>query len=174
MAGLCATQPARRRWAGVLVAAALAAPGLVAGAQHVNPRAAILQQFRDRVNEYVKFRNEVRSRMPKLKETSDPAEITRREQALGRALRAARAGAGRGDIFTPEVTALLRETIRANLGQRPPGERQAALSEVPVGLAMKVNDTYPPALPLATVPPTLLAQLPVLPDTLDTASSVNV
>jgi hypothetical protein len=146
-----------------LTALVAGASGLAAQSQPVNPQALELKNFRDHVDEYVKLREKVRAGMPKLKETSDPAEITRREHALGNAVRAARAGAKQGEVFTPEVCRILRETIRDNFRRRPPNESHAALASVPE-TPLKVNDTYPSSIPLATVPPTLLAQLPPLPD----------
>ncbi|MBP1635890.1 MAG: hypothetical protein H6Q10_2464 [Acidobacteria bacterium] len=151
----------------LLTAAVVAgAPGLAAWPQPVNPHALALKGFRDRVDQYVRLRNRVRAGMPKLAETSDPAEITNRERALGEAVRAARAGASRGEIFSPDVVPFFRETIGANFRQRPPKERQAALASVP-DEPLKVNDAYPATVPLATVPPTLLAQLPPLPETVE-------
>jgi hypothetical protein len=150
-----------------LLTALLGASVVQAHGQPANPRAEALERFRDRVDAYVQLRDKVRAGMPKLEETSDPAEITRREQALGEAIRAARADAKQGDILTPEVARVLREVIRSNFRQRPPKERQAALASLPGKLTLKVNDAYPSTSPLATVPPTLLGQLPPLPDALE-------
>lgn len=155
------------RAATFLLAVLVAGSAPQAHGQQVNPRAEVLKQFRDGVDEYLKLRDKVCAGMPKLEETSDPAEITRRERALGEAIRAARAGAKQGGIFTPEVADIFRETIRANLSQRPPQERKAALDSLPGKLALDVNDFYPSTVPLATVPPKLLRQLPRLPDTLE-------
>ncbi|RPJ84417.1 MAG: hypothetical protein EHM13_04385 [Acidobacteria bacterium] len=157
----------KTRLRAVALAAVLAAPGLPAQGQAVNPHAQALQEFRERVDEYVKLRDKVRAEMPKLEETSDPAEITSREHALGVAIRAARSAARQGEIFRPEVARIFRETIRSNFSRRSPKERQAALDALPGNLALKINDSYPPTVPLATVPPTLLRQLPPLPDTLE-------
>jgi hypothetical protein len=151
------------------VAVALAAgsvPNATGHRQEVNPHARILQEFRKRVDGYIELREKARSGMPGLKETSEPAEITRREKALGRAVRAARSGAKQGEIFTPDISRVIRETIRANFIERDPKERRAALDGLP-DKPLGVNEAYPSTLPLATVPPTLLRQLPQLPDTLE-------
>jgi hypothetical protein len=159
--------------AAALLAAALSAPGAapaLAGPRQeprVNPGALTIKQFLDRVDAYLKLREKVRSEMPKLKETSDPKEITSRERALGEAIRGARPGATQGEIFSVDVAPILRQIIAKNLNQRSPAERRAAIASLPSKVILKVNDFYPTTVPLATVPPTLLAELPRLPDTLE-------
>jgi hypothetical protein len=151
----------------VALTASVAGAGVGAQGEAARSREAALNAFRQRVEDYVELRNKVRGDMGKLEETTDPAEITRRERALGAAIREARAGARAGDLFTPDVAQLIRATVRANLERRPKPEKAAALSEVPGRRAVKVNDPYPDDIPLATVPPTLLGQLPPLPETLE-------
>jgi hypothetical protein len=75
--------------------------------------------------------------------------------------------ARQGDIFTPEVAPTIRKVIRDDFARRTPHERAAALQEVPTGLGLKVNDEYPKSIPLATVPPKLIAAMPPLPDALE-------
>ena len=83
-------------------------------------------------------------------------------------MRAARATAKQGDIFTPEMQDLIRKAM-AQIIARPDGRqiRSSILDENPVGVKIQVNDRYPDKVPLATMPPQLLARIPKLPDGLE-------
>ena len=67
-----------------------------------NPDAAVLQSFKARVDAYMKLRKEAVKGAPSLKETNDPAKIKASQDAMSMQIRAARATAKHGDIFTPE------------------------------------------------------------------------
>ncbi|MGE5357446.1 MAG: hypothetical protein ACM3NQ_00395 [Bacteroidales bacterium] len=129
-------------------------------------RSEIRREFKQAVEAYRKLRKEQEARVGPLPKTSDPAAITRRQHALGDAIRAARAGAHQGDIFTPAVAAMLKGIIAQDLQERGPVDRQAFIVSQP-DTTVHVNDFYPTTVPLATVPPRLLAELPVLPDGLE-------
>ena len=157
-----------RRFTPLLTVALVLALGPIAGGQQpVNPRAAVLSQFQERVDAYLELRGKASSGLKKLEETNDPEEVTARQQALGRAIKAARPEARPGDIFFPEVAALLKEAVREDFRRRPAAERSASLASVPDAPKVGINDPYPSAVPLATVPARLLAQLPRLPDELE-------
>src|SRR6185503_11820595 len=81
--------------------AALAWPAGAAEPPKVNPKAAELKEFSDRVAKYVELHKKADGDVPSLKRTDDPAEIASREKLLGEAIRAARKDAKVGDIFTP-------------------------------------------------------------------------
>jgi len=135
--------------------------------QAVNLRAEVLSQFQKRVDAYLELREKASAGVKKLEETKNPEEVTARQQALGRAIKAARPHARRGEIFFPEVAALVREAVREDFRRRPAAERSAAFASVPNAPKLGINDYYPSAVPLATVPPRLLAQLPRLPEELE-------
>ncbi len=78
----------------------------------------------------------------------------------------ARADARPGDLLVPEVAAILRDTVRSDFAQRSPEQRAATVQEIP-SLRLEVNRVYPTSVPLATVPPKLLAAMPRLPDGLE-------
>ena len=151
-------------------AAAVLALGLsarLAGQQPVNPRAEVLSHFQDRIDSYMQLREKAVSGVKKLDETMNPAQVTARQQSLGRAIANARATARPGDIFFPEVAELIKEAVRRDFRRRPAKERAAAVASVPKAPAVGINDPYPAAVPLATVPPKLLAELPRLPEELE-------
>ncbi len=133
----------------------------------VNPLAATLKQFQDHVDAYRQVRAQAVAGIGTLPKTSDPAVIAERQQQLAQAIRGARADAKQGDIFTPRVASVIRRFIARDLARRRPVDRRAFIVEQP-DVHLRVNDFYPVAtVPLATVPPRLLKQLPRLPDGLE-------
>src|ERR1043166_5265201 len=136
----------------------------------VNAGAAILQDFSRRVDEYVKLRKTVESGLPKLKQTLSPSEITEHEQDLARAIRDARKDAKQGDIFTPEISAEFHRLMAITMqGADAVRIKRSLKSAEPVQLPLRVNEAYPaPAkVPLQSTPPTLLMNLPKLPQEMD-------
>jgi hypothetical protein len=132
----------------------------------VNEYAASVDAFRTRIDEYLSLRGEVARKVPEVKETGDPAKISSREQALGQAIASARASARPGDVFGDfkvHVARILREDVAA----RSPADRKALFHELPAGVELHVNRPYPTTLPLVSVPPSLLAKLPALPEELE-------
>jgi hypothetical protein len=123
--------------------------------------------FRKRVDAYLHLRDGVAKKMPEVKETGDPAKISEREKALGQAIAAVRPSAKAGDIFGDDLSPHLLRILAEDWKSRSPKDRQALLAEIPPGLELKVNQTYPPSLPLATAPAGLLAKLPTIPEALE-------
>jgi hypothetical protein len=132
----------------------------------VNPRAQAMVDFKKRLDAYLEVRRAITQKYPEVKETGDPAKISQREQNLGKAIAMARPHAKAGDLFGPMSRQLL-EIVEKDWNSRSPADQKALLSELPRGLMLKVNQPYPTKLPLITVPPKLLAQLPMLPEELE-------
>jgi hypothetical protein len=157
----------RTSWAGALLAACLliASPLAAAGRSQpeANPTGVAVLEFQHRLDAYLKLREKAVDGVPKLKETPSPSEISAREAALGAAIRAARRGARRGDIVGP-VDGLVRRVVRSDWRKRSAADQRALALEIPKVTQVVVNTTYPTTLPLATVPPTLLQELPRLPE----------
>jgi hypothetical protein len=78
---------------------------------------------------------------------------------------AARAGAKRGDIFTPEIATRFRRLLRPET--KDADTKKLIEDDNPGNLKFKVNGPYPDGEPLSTVPPNVLASLPVLPEDLE-------
>jgi len=152
---LCISLPAARS----LVVAAVAQ-------QAVNPLAREMADFKKRVDAYLQLRKTITQKYPEVKETGNPTKIHEREVALGKAIGLARANAKAGDVFGP-LSGHLLKVVEDDWNSRSPADQKAILSEIPRGLMLKVNQPYPPKLPLVTAPPKLLAQLPVLPEELE-------
>jgi hypothetical protein len=126
-----------------------------------NPDAAVLADFKDRVDKYVELRNKADNSAPPLKKTPEPAEIRSAQNALTERVGAARTGAKHGDIFTPAITAHFRRLLHPEL--KDTGNKQLIKDDNPGNFPFKVNAPYPEKEPLSTVPPGVLASLPQLP-----------
>jgi hypothetical protein len=133
----------------------------------VNTYAAATKAFLDRLEEYMKFHNNVEKMVPPITQTSSPEEIAKREAALGAMLIKQRPDAKEGDFFIKEYQPHLIKIIRDDFAKRPMADRRALLVELPKGVKIGVNMVYPPVLPLATFPGNLLKALPELPKGLE-------
>lgn len=144
----------------------------VGGAQaaRVNPDALLLQDFTHRVDEYMKLHKRLEGKAPPLETTKDPAKIKASQESLLKAIQTERAGARQGEIFTPEIGALLRRLMYPEVkGKQGIETKQAIKDDAPPrsAITLKVNAAYPSEAPLPSVPPNLLASLPKLPDDLE-------
>ena len=139
----------------------------IAQAPPVNPTGAAVLAFKQRVADYLKVHNEAEGKVPNLKETSDPAKVHSREAALGEMIRSLRPQAREGDVFGADFQKVLEREVRDDFKKRSAADRKALIQELPAGAKLTVNQTYPPALPLATFPAKLLNRLPELPPELE-------
>jgi hypothetical protein len=133
----------------------------------VNPLARAMADFKKRVDGYLDLRRAITKKYPEVKETGDPAKISEREKALGKAIAQARPNAKAGDVFGPEMSRHLLRIVEDDWNSRSPADRKALLAEIPPGLRLRVNQPYPTNIPLVTAPSKLLAQLPTLPEELE-------
>jgi hypothetical protein len=123
--------------------------------------------FSKRIDFYMTQRRSAEAAVPELKETSDPKKVYDRERALGDAIRTVRADARPGEVFTDAAAEEFRRIIKADFMKRAATDRKAVLEEVPFTVLPRINIAYPTELPLATFPPSLLMNLPTLPDVLE-------
>ena len=138
-----------------------------AKATGVNPDAAVLADFKSRIDAYMKFRKEAVKDAPRLKETKDPAKISAAQDAMSIQIRTARANAKHGDIFTPEITAKFRRLLSPGLkGDEGRDAKAIIKDDAPTNITFKVNAKYPEGAPVPTVPASLLVNLPTLPEPL--------
>ncbi len=160
-----ARSPARILGALILIAAAgCSAP------VPVNRRAMLFKQFSDRVRQYVDLHRRLEAGLPQLKRDSSAAEIHDHERALAEAIRSANAGARHEDIFFDGMAAEIRSVLRKECNGPQGKELRAAIRDnnpSPPGVhgrvRLAVNAPYPAGVPLSTVPPGLLLNLPELP-----------
>lgn len=125
------------------------------------------KEFFDRVRAYMAVHEAADARVPRLKETSDPQQLSLREKALADAIRVARAGARQGDVFSASAASEIGSIVADDFKGRPSRDQKAILVEVPMKIPPAINTDYPTKLPLATVPPGLLLKLPTLPAELE-------
>jgi chorismate mutase len=141
---------------------------LASGQQAVNQNSVILADFSRRVTEYVKLRKAADAGIPASKQSNSPQEIAQREHSVAEKIQSARAQAKQGDIFSPQIADLFRQLIRQSLkAEQGKQIHQSLRHSEPVRGTAQVNRPYPRAVPLQSMPPTLLKNLPELPQSLD-------
>jgi hypothetical protein len=154
----------------LVLAATLAGSAALAAAPASHPDHAVLAQFHCAVREYVGLHRMLEIPLPTQTLTSDPEEIRRATDALATAIRAARAGAKQGDVFTKQGGLMIRARVHAAL------DRHAY--DATVLLHAMQADTEGPPPPLAVnrpfpwhagnaMWPLMLQELPALPEELE-------
>src|SRR6187401_864836 len=71
----------------------------------------VVAEFSARLEDYSSLRGELEKGLPPLRVTDDAAHIRKAARALRKRIRAARAGAKQGDIFTPETRSEFRNAL---------------------------------------------------------------
>lgn len=136
---------------------------MVAGALSAQEKQTIAA-FDKRVKLYVKQRARVKAKVPQLSKDSTPEQIAAHEKAFVAGLRAARAGAKPGDIFTRDIAAHIRATLKSEFKGTDRQEiRKVVLEAETAGVPLRVNYPYPDTKEFTEMPPTLLLKLPTLP-----------
>jgi hypothetical protein len=164
----------QRTWALIGLAAGIVLactwPQKVAAQNPADSHAALVQDFQNRVADYVKLHKQAEAGLPKLKKSTDSMEkIHHHEHELREAIVALRTGAEQGTIFTPEIGAEFRRLINIAYHFDAKQIRESLLSSEPgtANVHVHVNHEYPDNMPLQTMPPTLLLNLPPLPPELE-------
>jgi hypothetical protein len=121
--------------------------------------------FEQHVKDYVKLREGLENKLPKLPEDSKPEQIEAHKVSFQNTVRTARAGAKQGDIFKPDIVEYIRLTIRDEFKGKDRQElRKDVLVEADTkAVPLRVNYPYPESEELLEMPPTLLLRLPQLP-----------
>ena len=135
--------------------------------QPVNPLGAAVLDFQKRIQAYMKVHNEAEGKVPNLKRTDDPVEISSREKALGEMIMTLRAGAQPGEIFSKDFQPYFIKIVQDDFTKRSVADRKALVHELPKHVKVDINTVYPTTLPLITFPATLLRSLPDLPPELE-------
>lgn len=132
-------------------------------AQDQNKRVA--EAFEKRVKDYVKLREGIEEKMPKLSKEAKPEEIEVHKKHLQESVRAARTGSKQGDIFTPDAASMIRGIIKEEFKGKDRVElRKTVLVEAEnKGTPLRVNYPYPEVKEQLEMAPTLLLKLPPLP-----------
>jgi hypothetical protein len=125
----------------------------------------VVDAFQENLKQYVKLRERLEDRLPKLSKEATPEEIEAHEVALRKLVQGARAEAKAGDLFSPDSAEVIRATIRSEFrGSDRPKLRETVLEADTKGVPLRVNQPYPEYKELTQIPPTLLLRLPELPE----------
>lgn len=125
----------------------------------------IVAAFEKAAKDYVKLRERIEEQMPTLSKDAKPEEIQAHKKQFQERVRAARADAKHGDLFAPEMSALIRAVIKDEYKGRERVElRDTVLRESDTkAVPLRVNHPYPESQELLEMAPTLLLRLPQLP-----------
>src|SRR5688500_16740303 len=77
----------------------------------VNPNAAVMADFQQRVEKYAELHKDLAKGAATQKENTNAAQIDAQKQALVAKIQAARANARQGDIFGPEIRPTFRRLL---------------------------------------------------------------
>lgn len=128
---------------------------------------SIERDFENRVKAYMQLRDQLVAKLPKLPKDATPQQIDRDQRALGELVAQARANAKPGDLFTPAVQRLVRDRFAVVFQGTRGREAKKYIHDEPHPVTPEINKRYPDTIPLSTMPPRVLAELPKLPDGLE-------
>ena len=127
--------------------------------------AARIGEFNQRVQAYHDLHLRLEGSVPTVKVSSDPAEIRKAIDSLRAAIRAARADARQGDVFSADIAALFRRLIREGCAGDFRALMEVTHEETPPLRHPKVNESWP-GEGFTVMPSNLLCSLPALPEEL--------
>jgi hypothetical protein len=160
--GTSSTQPAEQG------RPAAAASAQTPSDRPVNADAKALEVFVQHVNAYVEVHRKLEDSLPKLSKNSTPEEIDKHQRSLGQMIQNARRDAKQSDMFTPESQAVMTRLLGQVFGGPDgPALKASIMDENPGIPTLQVNERYPDAVPLSTVPPQVLQGLPKLPEEME-------
>lgn len=130
--------------------------------------AEVLADFDRRIQAYIGLHRRLEGPLPPLKVSSNPFEIQQARDALGEAIRRARADAKQGDIFTAPIAAVFRRLVKDGCRARFTELLEIVNEEVehPI-VPPRVNERWSATAPFCLMPPDVLNALPALPEELE-------
>jgi hypothetical protein len=140
-----------------------------------------LAGFQEQIQQYVDLRKKILADIPPLSDKSTATELAAHHQALAAAIVSHREGESRGNIFNSSVEAGIREILTHQFSgsdgpalidgvkqgnPKTEGNPEAGepTSESSPEVTVAVNAVYNSAAPFSSVPPSLLLNLPLLPE----------
>jgi len=152
--------------AALIFASSVLTGGTIAAQEHSRPKPVYSPGFTERVKDYLALQRKLESGLPPLVPTEQPTRVQVHSRGLAERLRDARKDAKIGDVFG-DTAAMIRQVIVADSKERSFRDAYAAMEEVPIKAPPGINADYPADDELATVPPLVLARLPILPEGLE-------
>jgi hypothetical protein len=119
-------------------------------------------EFEGRVAAYMKVHADALTEVTR----APSGAATDKGKVLAEAIRSRRQNAARGDIFTERIATEFRRLIKDSFRHNPQSIRASIKSGEQVDPPVRINDPYPSGVPVQTMPPSLLAALPKLPEPL--------
>ena len=133
--------------------------------------AQALATMNDRLKQYAELHTKIERSLPKLPKEATPQQIDQDQRAMERLVRATRATAKPGDIFTPEARPVIQRLLASVFGGPDGKQLKASIMDenqaVPSAAKLVVNGRYPDSVPLTSVPPQVLQTLPKLSEDLE-------
>ena len=120
--------------------------------------------FDQRIQAYMKLRNDIKDKLPKLPKETTPEQINAYRVSFEEATRAARAGSKPGEIFAPQIATEIRKTLKVHFRGQDRAELRKTIFEAEnEKTPVRVNYPYPQSQEFTEMPATLLLKLPQLP-----------
>ena len=111
----------------------------------------------------MKLRNAVKAKLPKLSKDATPQQIEAYRESFEVAVRNARAGAKRGDLFNHDGSDYIRRTLKVNFTGKDRVElRNIVFEGETATVKVRVNYPYPELAEMVEMPATVLLNLPQL------------
>jgi hypothetical protein len=127
------------------------------------PASMISSEFEARMKEYVALQKKLEAELPKLPKDASPQQIEEHQVALEAKIRAARPNPKPGEFFTPPLQELVRKVLKLVLaGEDGKRIRSSIMDENPGMTKIALNERYPAKVPLSTMPPQVLEEMPKL------------
>jgi hypothetical protein len=130
--------------------------------------AAALATMNERLEAYIELHKQIESELPRLPDNATPEQIDKNQRAFETRMRATRASAKQGDLFTPDAQVVIKRLLESVFGG-PDGRqlKSSIMDENPVALKLTVNGRYPDSVPISTIPPQVLQTLPQMNEDLE-------
>ncbi len=131
--------------------------------------AAIIKEFMKRVDDYAALHKKLEGTLPPLPKQTNPTIIDQHERALARLIQDTRRGAKQGDIFTGQMELLVRRLLEPIFAGADGAHVRAEIvdNEYKGNVSLTPNGRYPDEIPVSTVPPQVLQNLPKLPEEME-------
>jgi len=128
--------------------------------------AKVVADFGQRAKQYLDWREKTVGKTPS--PVNSPEKIVAARHDLANKVRVGRAGAKQGEVFSSEIADYFRREIAATLnGYHGKQIRSSLRHSEPTEMELQVNQSYPERVALQSTPPTLLLNLPELPNGLE-------
>lgn len=130
--------------------------------------AAAITQFDAAIAKYLALRKRLLEEVPGPVPESSAPKLTQASDALAAAIQRSRPKARPGNLFVAPVSPVIKRRVVDAVQQENLGPVLAGIDDEALGPATaRIHMRFPAAAPMATMPPSLLAVLPVLPKELE-------